>query len=376
MSCNNCYNGCSETTSDKCVKYTGADVETLNLYNGDNLYTVLQELISKTLSFLDASGINVTIDAEYCELVTNYLPSCKPICSPPTAQELFSALVAAACNLQGQVTTLDTAITTLNADYNVSCLSGVTNSSDTHAVVQAIINYLCTLGSSYTAFTANVAANYVKVEDFDSLVAAYLASVPASTQQYTKMVPYTVVEYYGSLSYFDVTGKGIAGLGWDKVYLCNGNNGTPDKRGRVAVGAIVDVGGGTLSSAVDPVYSGNPNYALGDTTGANTVTLDATQIPAHTHSASVTDTGHTHLVAASTTTSTTPLDATHAVSYAGSIGTNPAYELVNATSVANLGLSSTNSTLGVSVSNSSTGGGLGHSNIQPTIACYYIMYIP
>lgn len=70
--------------------------------------------------------------------------------------------------------------------------------------------------------------------------------------------------------------------GW---VLCNGANSTPDLRDRFVVGA------GTT-------------YAVGATGGANTVTLDSTMIPAHTHSFSATtgteSAGHTHTYSGST----------------------------------------------------------------------------
>jgi microcystin-dependent protein len=72
--------------------------------------------------------------------------------------------------------------------------------------------------------------------------------------------------------------------GW---VLCNGANSTPDLRDRFVVGA------GTT-------------YAVNATGGANTVTLDATMIPAHTHSLSASGTtsgqsaGHTHTFSATT----------------------------------------------------------------------------
>ena len=53
MSCSNCYNGCQEISSDKCVKYTGNDSAPLEINNGDNVNSVLQTLISKVVSFLD-----------------------------------------------------------------------------------------------------------------------------------------------------------------------------------------------------------------------------------------------------------------------------------------------------------------------------------
>jgi microcystin-dependent protein len=74
--------------------------------------------------------------------------------------------------------------------------------------------------------------------------------------------------------------------------LCNGTSGTPDLRDRFVVGA------GTT-------------YAVNATGGANTVTLDTTQIPSHTHTGSGTtasaNVDHTH----SGTTSTVDINHTH-----------------------------------------------------------------
>jgi microcystin-dependent protein len=77
--------------------------------------------------------------------------------------------------------------------------------------------------------------------------------------------------------------------------LCNGASGTPDLRDRFVVGA------GTT-------------YAVNATGGANTVTLDGTQIPSHTHTGSgttaSTNLAHTH----SGTTVSADISHTHAVS--------------------------------------------------------------
>jgi hypothetical protein len=147
------------------------------------------------------------------------------------------------------------------------------------------------------ALELDVATNYVKKSELCALVAA---CTPAPVVQYKdRMVPYTVVEYYGSLSNFDGSGIGIPANGFEDIYLCNGANGTPDKRGRIPVGAIQAVpGGGALNPAVDPSIAGNPNYALNTTTGANTITLTSAQMPSHTHAAATTvvDPGHNHLL--------------------------------------------------------------------------------
>lgn len=80
--------------------------------------------------------------------------------------------------------------------------------------------------------------------------------------------------------------------GWT---LCNGSNSTPDLRDRFVVGA------GTT-------------YAVGDTGGSASVTLDATMIPGHTHTFSATSgtesAGHSH----SGTTGTESANHSHGVS--------------------------------------------------------------
>ena len=370
MSCTNCYNGCVEIVSDKCVRYTGETVPALGIESGDNLLVVEQSLINKVVSFLDATGISITIDLDaYCELVTKYLPPCFPECGNPSALDLFTALVKAACDLQGQVDVVAADIATLNADYNVDCLSGVTSSSDTHAVVQAVITKLCALGLDLAALALDLDTNYVKLADLNTLIQAYLDSIVPGDQYYTKMVPYTAVEYYGPLGYFDITGAGIAADGFDKIYLCNGLNGTPDKRGRVPVGAIVGVGGGALDAAVDPIYAGNPNYAIGDGGGANQVILNTTQIPAHSHPIIVTDPGHEHAPGSSIFRGNRTTD--------DSGGTQcVATQLTNSDPALTAAEYTANTTTGITASVSNTGGGLAHANIQPVRACYYIMYIP
>lgn len=376
MSCNNCYNGCVETTSDKCVRYTGNNVEELSIENGDSLYVVEQALINAVVSFLDGTGIDITINpTAYCTLVTSYLPECKPVCAPPTAVELFEALVKAACDLQTQVDAIDVTLATLNADYTIDCLTGVTASSDTHAIVQAVINKLCDLGVDLAALALDVDTNYVKLSDLDTLIQAYLNSTGTSTKYYNKMVPYTVVEYYGVLSNFGVTGEGLGD--WEKIYLCNGQNGTPDKRGRVPVGAIQLVPGNTPNAAVNPATPGNPNYAVGDVAGANTITLDATQIPSHTHIAAVADTHYHYQFANSVNTTDIVVDSVSQVARALNLSPSSNLEYTMNASPFPSTVGKTGGTQGdLAVTNASTGGGLAHSNIQPVLACYYIMYLP
>ena len=372
MACNNCYNGCVETISDKCVKYTGLDVASLSIENGDSLFVVEQALINAVVSFLNGTGIKITISpSAYCALVVGYLPV-SPTVTTPTAVQLFEALVKAACSLQAQVTLNTEELADLNSEYYLQCLSGEFSSTDTHGVLQAVIDKLCDFGVDLSALALDVDTNYVKLSDLDTLIQSYLDSIGTSSKYYNRMVPYTAVEYYGTISNFDGTGAGLGD--WEKIYLCNGQNSTPDKRGRVPVGAIQLVPGGTLNAAVNPATPGNPNYAVLDTTGANTIVLDTTQIPSHTHVP--TDPGHYHFEFANVVNTTdVPVDATNYVARALNLdpSSNLEYAMNTTPTVPTLGRSSLGTT-GISIG--STGDGLGHANIQPVLACYYVMYIP
>jgi len=190
------------------------------------------------------------------------------------------------------------------------------------------------------------------------------------------MVPYTAVEFYGTLTgKFDTTGAGTGD--WINIYLCNGQNGTPDKRGRVPVGAIQLVPGGALNAAVNTATPGNPNYALGDVYGANTITLDATQIPSHTHIAAVTDTHFHYQYANTVNTTDIVVDSVSQVARALNLASPTELEYTMNASPFPSTVGKTGGTQGtIAVTNANTGGGLAHANIQPVLACYYIMYIP
>lgn len=373
--CSNCYNGCTEIVSDKCVRYTGIDVPVLGIQTGDSLSYVEQCIITFLTSTLDGTGIKLTIDPEIiCEVVNQYLPDCEDL----NALNLFIALIKAACDLQDQIDVIVAELAALESDYAIDCLTGVVASSGTHDILQAVITKLCDVDAALVALAVDVDTNYVKLADLDALIQAYLNSIAPIAQEYVKMVPYTAVEYYGVLSNFDGSGAGIAGLGWDKIYICNGSNGTPDKRGRVGVGVTTGVPGGAMAAAVDPAVAGNPTYTLNSVNGTNNVLLTTTQIPAHTHTNTVTVTPHTHYLYTTevNTSGSGQVNATGNVAYARSIGSQALnYEAMTSTLTPTLGKSSSaQDTVSVSIQNA--GGGLSHPNYQPALATNYIIYIP
>jgi microcystin-dependent protein len=171
------------------------------------------------------------------------------------------------------------------------------------------------------------------------------------------MIPYAVYEYHGPLTYFDASGAGIGD--WIKVYLCNGANNTPDKRGFVSVGVTTGMLGGSLNPLVDPALPGNPPYTIGAVTGTNSVGLTINQIPSHTHTGVTNTTGaHSHVFAGYTASGSND----------GSGGEDAGYFENKSTAAAG----DHSHTLSINA----IGGGQAHPNTQPGIGCYYIQYRP
>jgi len=367
--CTDCYNGCTEIVSDRCVKYTGIDVPVLGIQTGDTLSHVEESIINFLVPVLNGTGVKPIIDDSIiCNTVRKYLPVCT-ICTGFTLNEILSAIIKAACDLQVQIDAINVTLATLNADYTIGCLTGVTASSDTHSIVQAIITKLCQVEVNLVALAADLNLNYSSNgAELDAYIANYLATNSPTTNLISnRMVPYSVVLYFGPLSNFSSTGVGLGD--WDKIYLCNGINGTPDLRGRVPVGVTAVPGGSAYSPQVDPAL-GNPNYVLNVPLGTNGVTLTVGQLPAHAHPGST------------ATTAISPNPHTHAISpqvpftsskiTASGIGSTGATVPVNTTVTAENVTLSAATTLAIA----SQGGGQSHENFQPGLGCYYIQYRP
>lgn len=359
MACSNCYTGCTQITSDKCVKYTGLSNEILGIQNGDSQNYANAAIMGFLTTVLDGTGIKYELAAEdMCTISSQYLEDCTDI----TVIEITRALSKAICDLDTSVTALEAFQTALEVNYVIPACISVGADEGTHDILNATMAQVCTNATAITATNLDLQTNYVAIADIDTYIADYIENNTGGGEvgYAAKMVPYTVVEYYGSLTYFDATGAGTGD--WVNIYLCNGNNNTPDKRGRVAVGTTSEMGGGTLDAAVDPANTGNPAYSLNTVYGANSITLTSSQIPAHTHTGSTnTDGSHNHTI----NNVIIP-----------NVGTN---QLTNIDNTPGSFGSTTTATDGVhthSFTTNPSGGGGSHSNVQPSLACYYIMYIP
>jgi hypothetical protein len=120
--------------------------------------------------------------------------------------------------------------------------------------------------------------------------------------------------------------------GW---YLCDGSNGTPNLTDRFIIGA-------------------GSSYAVNGTGGVSSVTLTTNNMPAHTHTATVTDPGHTH------SSNAQQLNASNQLAGGGSTTTAYAAATINS------------ATTGISVTNASTGSGTSFSILNPYYALAFI----
>jgi len=379
MSCTNCFNGCAETISDQCVKYTGIDVPALGISTGDSLLSVENAITNFLVPAINGTGIKPIIDANIiCDIVKLYLPPCTT-CVGFTLNEVLTAIIKTVCDLQEQIDDIDGTLATLNDDYTIGCLTGVTSSSGTHDVVQATINNLCSLNTAFSILVSQLNLINVTSLNIDTYIANYLDSQPSTNSASARMVPYAPIAYFGPLSNYPASGDSfdVSGAGqnyWAKVYLCNGANpGVPDLRGWTLVGVTTGMFGGALNSIVDPAASpNNPNYTIigpGSLQGATAVTLGVGEIPNHTHIATVTinDPKHKHSITNYNVTNgstTSPL--------IGNSNTTASFDTTESLT----GLKGTGPGQNVFVTNSAIGSGDAHSNIQPSKGCYYIIYIP
>lgn len=351
MSCVECLKNCNGTiTPDKCIEYTGSDIELLGICNGDSLFQIETIILDTLLTLMDGTGITIEGLNLTCPLITGIQST-----QDTTVPILFQTMISAICNLQGQVTTLQAQVDS-GYSFDIDCLVGITPTSSRDQILQSVIHKVCDVDSRVTA----IEADYVKASELCTLVDACLAGGgPTPVTDFNlRMVPYAVIPYIGSLSNFDNTGKGLVSTGFDKIYLMNGLNGTQDWRGRSPIGAIQNVPGGVLDSAVDPTLPANvgTNYVLNQKIGASSVSLLLAQMPAHTHH--IFDPGHKHVIS-----NLNDQDGRQA-----GPSTENFYRTLSGNTDTNT--STTGITLG------SAGGGLSHTNLQPSVGTYYITYIP
>lgn len=355
MSCKDCYTGCEQVIPDKCVQYTGPAFPLLGICTGDYLSDVEIVILEKLVAIINGSGIDLSAVTLNCPYTQTLIGT-----ADKTLAVLIQKLFDSQCTLKGLI---DGVIATNGSPtvFSTGCLTLPANPTKDQ-ILQAAVSKLCAVDTRLTA----VETGYVKLADLPGLINGLINS-GTTINYHTRMVPNVAVAYFGSLSNFDNNGKGIASLGFDKIYLCNGLNSAPDLRGRAIVGAVRNVPGSTLAPEVDPLNLNNPNtnYAVGDKFGESYHKLTSAELPQHTHE--VNEQAHNHDLAAQRGGDNS--DHTNALRVAQ--GDKEASEIGFNTIVLGGAMpKKTGITLG------STGGGIAHDNRQPSVAAYWIMYIP
>ena len=363
--CSNCYNGCTEITSDKCVKYTGVDVPALGIQNGDSLSYVEQALITFLGSTLDGTGIFPVIpQTDICPSLQAELDDCNPL----SLNNYLTGIVKFLCSLEEQIS--GEGSEGGSQDYDLDCIDIPVGSdpSDTQVVLQSVIYKVCTLVDQLNGFINFVENTYVRISDINTYIENYIQNDPGQQLIANRMVPYSIVAATGGPSFlnnFDASGAGTGD--WVSIYLCNGENGTPDLRGRALVGTNDgSMVGGAMDISVDPAQPENPTYTISTAIGSNGVVLTEGQIPAHIHDVTL---GPSTPTITPTGWAAGPYVGDGIPGGGGFDGGDNAFRQRQFN--ANPLPPHTHT-----VTLDPTGGGQSHSNYQPGRGVYYIIYIP
>ena len=200
QNCSNCYNGCTEITSDKCVKYTGVDVPILGIKTGDSLSFVEQALITFLGSTLDGTGIQPVVPpSDICPIVDGNLNECNPL----SLNDYLTGIIKTICNLNVQIENIEGNNPIIA--YDVECLENVQNVNNTPEVLQQTILKLCQVEQSLNTFITDVTTNYVQIVDINTYIENYLNNNPEQQLISNRMVPFSAQPYFGSLSPFDAS---------------------------------------------------------------------------------------------------------------------------------------------------------------------------
>jgi microcystin-dependent protein len=139
-----------------------------------------------------------------------------------------------------------------------------------------------------------------------------------------------------------------------------------------------NMNGAGAEGRITTAGSGIDGATLGAAGGAQTVTLDTTMIPSHTHANSLNDPQHAHGVNDPNHTHG-PGDGTHFVIVGGGglgIASAPGpHGAASATVSAATGISINSASTGISITNAAAGGGAAHNNMPPTMMVNFIMRV-
>lgn len=362
MYCNNC----EDPEFDSCTFYTGPDIDVLCIKNGDSMKDVTKSITDAIL--LISTGEGIVLDLILSSgILKDYLYN-----KEYTAENVIQALIQFSENLETKIEALEDVVYA-PISVNAPCLTLPTIPSKDD-ILKATAEKVCSLNTAVT----NITSDYVKASDICTIVTSCIENSVSESdssativQEYTKMPKYCPIAYTGPMSVFDSTGKGIEAQGYKNIYVCNGNNGTDDLRGRSLIGANVNVSGPTLDAAVDPSVAANAGYSIAVKTKKGSFTHSLQSLENGPHGHTINDPGHSHYIAANG--SSTPLTSGNTMLYFKEGLNNNSYQIHGTSSPASMGKSSTANT-GISLA--SSGNGNPHNNTHPSFGVNYIIYLP
>ncbi|WP_334437715.1 phage tail protein [Bradyrhizobium sp. AZCC 1610] len=280
-------------------------------------------------------------------------------------------------------------------DISGAIVTGGTSTSYTVATY-TVFDSLAHMGGQVVAFTPHATNGATVTLNVDGLGAKPLRSAPSvellagtliQGTPYTALYnnsdavwylsnfyvnPYNVplaagIDYWGTTSpnsaFAFATGQALSRTTyanlfaiWGTTYGVGDGSTTfnmPNKTGRVS--AMVE----SIATRLTSTYFGGNSTVLGSVGGLESHTLTTAQLASHSHSNTLNDSGHAHLV----------------FNYPSAGGVQyPASGSRDGVAGGANGSTATNTT-GISINNASAGSGNAHNNVQPTIICNYIIRI-
>ena len=142
MPCLNCLDNCDPLVSDKCVKYTGMDIESLGILKGMSLFEIEKVILDK-LTNLSGPSIKLDTITTTCSFITDLLFG--KTAQPFTLQQFAEIVFDGFCKLNVKINSTTPAA----FSFNVSCLTGTLDTKD--KIIQAIIDKVCDVNTRLTA---------------------------------------------------------------------------------------------------------------------------------------------------------------------------------------------------------------------------------
>jgi len=395
--CNNSSSGnfFEKLTPDTGVLYTGQPIPALGICTGDRLNEVEAVLLQKIIDYSTGVGISIpNIDLSTCDAFKDCIVGCCSACTDlPCLLECYKNTI---CTIWGDVETLKDEVNTLvNGPYNVTCLN-ISSTSKLNVIIQQLIDEFCALKTAVSALEGTVNSF---VSGINTTIGKFLTNAISSCQgvnvlkvtnpntanvqfAFKGFVPIGGIMPWGgdTAGKFDSTGLGLPNTDWCGWAICNGLNGTPNMLGLIPVMAT------DISGSVPPI--GYRSFPYGSIGGEYYHTLTGPESGVAAHGHGVNDPGHDHFLrfknwkfnrnglgstGGDNYTDLTGGIGTTSPDYTGWAGSGGIGFTTDGTPVTGkIGTSGT----GISVSGANDQNAkIGHNNVQPYIALYYIQRV-